>query len=288
MTLAVNPQPKVFRLALTRATALLLLWLTASSSSAQISATPNGSAAALAQSLVGNGVTVTNTTLVCPSSGAGFFTASPSSLDIANGVVLTTGYATDIANPNDDPSISVDASMPGDFNLGSITTNTTYDACVLEFDVTVTGDTLMFDYCFGSDEYNEFVNSPYNDVFGFFISGPGITGTQNIARIPGTGLPVNINNVNCGSYPQYYICNDPWDPFVGGCTSQCPDFSTASGPEYDGFTTVLTARAIVQPCQTYHLKLGVADVGDGIYDSGVFIKQGSLSSITVDAFSTLR
>jgi hypothetical protein len=34
----------------------------------------------------------------------------------------------------------------------------------------------------------------------------------------------------------------------------------------------------VLPCQTYHLKLVIADVGDGLFDSGVFLQAKSLSS----------
>ncbi|MBS1497206.1 MAG: choice-of-anchor L domain-containing protein, partial [Bacteroidetes bacterium] len=47
---------------------------------------------------------------------------------------------------------------------------------------------------------------------------------------------------------------------------------------HDGHTTVLTAFQKVQPCQSYHLKLVIADVGDGEYDSGVFLEAKSLSS----------
>lgn len=109
----------------------------------------------------------------------------------------------------------------------------------------------------------------------FLASGPGIMGTQNLAIIPGTSTPVAINAVNSGtsgsnanpnspcnlSYSNYYVDN------TNGTTIQ-----------YDGFTTVLTAFAIAIPCQTYHLKIVVADAGDADYDSGVFLQAGSLSS----------
>ena len=232
--------------------------------------------------MVGAGVTVSNATLVCANQGAGFFTATPQSLGIANGVVLTTGLATDIANPNNDAGVSHEGWTPGDAQLGGLAGNVTNDACILEFDVVPQGDTLKFDYIFGSEEYNEFVGSQFNDVFAFFISGPGIPGQQNIARIPGTNMAVTINNVNCGSYGQYYVCNDYHDPLDGGCGGQCPNGQQFYAPEFDGLTTVLTAKAIVQPCQTYHMKLAVADVGDRAWDSGVFLKQGSLTSAPIE------
>ena len=43
-------------------------------------------------------------------------------------------------------------------------------------------------------------------------------------------------------------------------------------------TFVFTAWYVVQPCSTYHIKLAVADAGDGALDSGVFLEKGSFSS----------
>src|SRR5690606_29734197 len=51
---------------------------------------------------------------------------------------------------------------------------------------------------------------------------------------------------------------------------------------YDGFTTVLQAIAGVSPCDTYHLKIAIADGGDGTLDSGVFLEAGSLKSTALE------
>jgi gliding motility-associated-like protein len=169
--------------------------------------------------------------------------------------------------------------LPGDPDLNALPdVNSTNDACVLEFDVAVLADTLAFNYIFASEEYLEFVGTSYNDAFGFFISGPGIIGSQNIAIIPGTGIPVTINNVNPGSFASLYINNG--DGFTAPFSVN-PDY-----PQYDGATVVMQARAVVTPCQTYHLKLVVADEFDGILDSGVFIEAGSLSSFGVGLSSS--
>ena len=105
-------------------------------------------------------------------------------------------------------------------------------------------------------------NSPYSrkrsDVFGFFIDG------NNIALIPGTTTPIAINNVNAGDNSSFFRDNNDGTP----------------GPinlQYNGFTTVLTAQALGLTPGTHTLKLAIADVGDGSFDSGVFLQGGSLT-----------
>jgi len=265
---------------LTRLSLAFIFFLSISQeASSQLVVTSSVDANQLAQLLVGPGVSVANATMVTVGEAAGYFTQTNTNIGIDSGILLTSGSVGNAPGPNTIPSMSTDNLAPGDPELDAlIIPYTTHDATILEFDVTVAGDSLKFDYVFASEEYNDFVNTGFNDVFAFFISGPGIVGTQNIALIPGTTVPVAINNVNCGSYGQYYTCNDPWDQFGGGCSNQCPTDPYGTTIEYDGFTVALKALAAVQPCQTYHLKLAIADAGDGVYDSGVFVKAGSLSS----------
>ena len=150
--------------------------------------------------------------------------------------------------------------MQGDGDLDAISGNNTLDAAVLTLDFTALGDTFSFNFVFGSEEYPEFANSNYNDAFAFLISGPrpggGNYNDENIALLPGSNTPVTINNVNAINNPQYYIDN------AGGTTVQ-----------YDAFTTVLEATAGVIPDSTYSLKIAIADVFDGTYDSGVFLQK---------------
>jgi len=233
---------------------------------------------ALATKLVGTGVTISGATLNCASGANGLFKNGPSTLGIDSGVVLTTGRSktsgsTFGVNGAATAFASTDNGLGGDADLTSIAGAATLDVCKLEFNFIPVGDTVRFRYVFGSEEYPEWACKGYNDAFGFFISGPGITGVKNMAQIPGSSMPVTINNVNdvagCGS-PTYYVNNAPSTQVV-----------------YDGTTTVLTAKHAVTPCSSYHLKLVVGDVGDRIYDSGVFIEAGSLSAtvIELDAIS---
>ncbi|MBA2407049.1 MAG: choice-of-anchor L domain-containing protein, partial [Chitinophagales bacterium] len=230
----------------------------------------------LAGSLVGSGVTITNVTLNCPNGGWGSFDGTNSNIGIDSGIILACGSINNAVGPNFSGGITTAFGTTGDQDLTDLAGQETHDACVLEFDLAASSDSINFSYVFASDEYTEYVNS-INDIFAFFISGPGITGEQNIALVPGTTDPVAINTVNCLNGSLYYICNDPLNSQCDA-TYNCPTDASLTTIEYDGFTTVLTAVANVQPCQTYHLKLAIADASDEILDSGVFIKASSLST----------
>lgn len=211
-------------------------------------------------------VAVSNITYTGDSTSMSFFEGSQTNLGINAGILITTGNVFDAIGPNDSPSTSTNNGNPGDTDLdGLIPGYITYDASVLEFDLVPQTDTLTFVYSFASEEYQEFVNTSFNDVFGFFVSGPGLVGTQNIAQIPGVGTPVAINTVNQFAYSQYFVDNG--DGII---------VDTSSTIEYDGFTTPLTAQVIVMQDSVYHIKIAVADAGDGIFDSGVFLSIESL------------
>ncbi len=269
----------------------LILCAMSLSLAAQTVVTPNNDANVLAQMLVGNGVIVTNATTNCQTDGtstaSGSFTTTSADIGIGSGILLTSGAVStnfaSVSNPSN-TFISQGWGTPGDANLNTLAPGgSTNDACILEFDVFVTSDTLSFNYVWGSEEYPEYVGAggqltTFNDVFGFFLSGPGITGQQNIALIPGTSTPVSIGTVNCQNNSPYYVC------YSGPANGPCPASYTCTVAQdviYDGITKVLQAKAIVTPCQTYHLKLGVQDRGDSAFDSGVFIEAGSLSSYGV-------
>ena len=264
----------------------VLLWSILSfTANGQMMVTPNLTASQLAQSLVGPGVTVSNAVLNCPTNASGSFIATSTNLGIMSGIVLTSGTASNVIGPNSSSGITGNNNAAGDPDLDNLISPTlSHDACVLEFDVFVTSDTLIFNYVFGSDEYMEYV-AGINDVFGLFISGPGITGTQNIALVPGTSQYVSIFNVNCNTNGTYYVCNS--SASIGSCpgSAGCPANNATTSLEYDGFTTVLQAKQAVSHCNTYHIKLAVADASDWILDSGIFIQAGSLSSFGITLIS---
>ena len=230
--------------------------------------------------LLGPGVTVSNIMYNGSPSSIGSFTATGTNLGINQGIVMTTGTVLNNGSgphgPNNQAGAGIDNGAGGSGLLTNLINGVqTYNAAILEFDFIPYSDTVKFKYVFGSDEYPEFAppnNSGYNDVFGFFISGPGITGIQNIAKLPNNGSIVSINNVNAITNSTYYNFN--------GDGNTAPYNSNPFYIQYDGFTDVLTAVSKVQCGQTYHLILAVADVGDGQWDSGIFLEANSLSSQT--------
>lgn len=225
---------------------------------------------------IGGGANVTNITGRGFPRSRGFFDGRNTNLGISEGIMLTSGWVGYAPGPNRWDDVGFAAFTGGDADLAMQISALTFDACVIEFDFVPYQDTVSFEYVFASEEYDEYVGSAFNDVFAFFISGPGITGKQNIARLPGTGTPVAINNVNHLTNTAWYVDNypPPKGPANGGQTI-----------EYDGFTKVLRAVSPVTPCQTYRLKLAISDVMDPILDSGVFLKSGSFNA--GDAFDVV-
>ena len=222
----------------------------------------------------------------------GYFSNGVSSINIEDGVVLSTGRVETIVGPNSFYNSATNlygaANDPDLEDLLSSNSNL-YDLTSLEFDFTPTTDMVSFEFVFASDEYCEYVNSTFNDVFGFFISGPGINGpftnnAENVALVPGTNDYIAINSVNYLDNSSYYINNVPvWQynsmPSALDCDGQAQIEGEATQfIEFDGFTSALTAQISLQACETYHIKLAIADVGDAYYDSAVFLKANSFDA----------
>ncbi len=250
----------------------------------QLTINSSVTAQTLAKAIVGKGAVVTNATLNCPNGACGTFTANNTNLGLNSGILLTSGDADKAIGPNNSGGAGKDNNGNGDADLKAIIGGNTFDACILEFDIIPSCDTLKINYVFASEEYNEYVCANVNDVFAFFISGPGITGTQNIATVPNTTTAVAINSVNNGSVGS--------NGNNSNCTSLANsayfvDNKNGNTIEYDGFTIPMIAKSPVQSCQTYHMKIAIADGGDGVYDSGVFLDKAGLTCDSDYAYITM-
>lgn len=212
--------------------------------------------------------------------GLGYFEADQTELGLPAGIMIATGNLENSIGPNNQSGAGNSFGKPGHPDLHILAGQYTFDASVIEFDFISEEPNLHFRYVFGSEEYPEYVCAAFNDVFGFFVSGPGLSGefsnnAQNTALLPG-GLPVAINTVNpgmpgafghqanCGQgsldFSHYYV-NNP----TGSATFQ-----------YDGWTKPLDAKFTIIPGEVYKAVIAVGDAGDGIFDSGVYISVESL------------
>lgn len=245
--------------------------------------------------LLGDGIDAFNIELTGIPAQVGYLTGAEGTVaPIGEGLVLSTANATNL-----------DCSTNGDVGFGGISGNpdllsiansvppligqnfsvsSVNDVCILEFDFVAAGDSLSFNYFFGSDEYLTWVNSQFNDVFAFFLAGPGISGPYsappgfpdgsiNIAILPDTDppLPITISSVNNNLNSDYYIHNIPNGNFC-----------------QNGITTSLTAEAGGLLCgETYHIMLAIADGSDASLESIVVIEAGSFSSNDVFISATI-
>jgi hypothetical protein len=245
---------------------IIMLLIIAFKANSQLVVYSSWGANQLAHDLMLTAGTVSNAQYTGAPNSIGYFQGNASNLGINFGVVMTSGSIFDIPQPVSGLA-SIDNALPGDADLDSLCSNSSYDAAVLTFDFVPFTDTIKFQYVFGSEEYPEYVGSAYNDVFGFFITGAkpsgGTYNSENIALVPGTNVPVSINSVNADSNAAFYIAND-----------------TLNGQQivFDGFTLALKAQVLVVHSTTYHFKFAVADVGDHIMDSGIFLKAQSDST----------
>lgn len=249
---------------------------------ATLEVTPGGNAEDLIKDVLigGNCFDVTNVTFIGQGGQIGTFSQGTTNIGFDNGMIMATGDCSVAVGPNDSDNASAGyGNSSGDADLTQLSgSGSLFDLAAIEFDFTPTQTPLTFEYVFGSEEYCEYVGSQFNDAFGFFISGPGISGpfgggAANIASL-GPGNYVTINNVNHISNSGLYNNNQP--STSGNLCGQAPSNKPAVNEvQFDGFTKKLTAVAPVIPCSTYHIKLKISDVGDGVWDSGVFIKAGS-------------
>ena len=239
----------------------------------------------LVNALVGTNVTVSNVTFTGSVRAAGTFTGGATVVGFESGIVLScgkvqtvspgdSGCSQGVEGPNTcfEPSSSnsTDFALPGDANLTALSGFPTFDATILEFDFVPEFPTVQFQYVFASEEYSDYSNTEFNDVFAFFVNG------VNCAVIPGTTEPVSINSINNG--------NDAG----GDTTPHHPELfldnvrpTVTINTQMDGLTVVLTCTSNVTPGVSNHMKLAIADASDHVLDSVVFLKANSLISGTV-------
>ena len=225
--------------------------------------------------------------------GLAYFTKGTSNFPIDRGLILSTGDVHEAEGTNASESalgggLPYTQGVSGDADLQVILTKQSpgrliTNVGILEFDFIPTGSTMEFKYIFASEEYPEYVNSQYNDVFAFFVNPVSNPGAKvNIALLPNPQNPaipeVSINNVNHGHYGSNQYTGSVGNP-ISNPLSYVKVPRGSADIEFDGRTIVLTARYTnMSPCTKYHLKLAIGNAGDNAYGSGVFLQAESFDA----------
>ena len=261
---------------------LVITLYAAGSLSAQLSVSSAAAATMVNELVAGDGTVEINPASISFTGGnnmRGLFDGANSNIGFQKGVIMSTGSIDNALGPNDDNGYNGGGNfeLAGNSLLNSLTNGTqTFDAATLRFQFRILGDYIKFRYVFASEEYNEFVCSPFNDAFAFFISGPGISGMENLALVPGTNTPVSINTINNGNVGASGSVNN--NPCILSNSSLFRP-NNQNSVQFDGFTKPLVAeRGGLSSCVWYTLTLVIADVSDSEYDSAVFLESGSLTS----------
>lgn len=185
-----------------------------------------------------------------------FYNGTISGLGIGSGLFLTSGDGNPPAsNTESGYSVSItpsgtDASLNTTVHNAFPSAGDVQDTTALEFSFTVSDTSLSsikFSLIFGSDEYPEFKDSSFVDIAGVYINGVNYALFNNQTNQP---LSILNTNLSAGNF------RDNVDGIIP--------------LEYDGISNLLTVIAPVNQ-GVNKIKIAIADTGDPIYDSGLFI-----------------
>lgn len=220
--------------------------------------------------IANTGLTITGGTYVGVDGQGGTFTGfdlvAPGNqrLNIRDGVLLTSGTAVDAEGPNDSTSTTTIHNTAGDPDLDLLVGGGLFfgtedaNSLTVNFTTDIGTRSVLFDFIFGSEEFDEFLNSPFNDTFGAYLDG-------NQVSLDVSNRPITVNN------NFFRISN-----LIGQVDI-----------EYDGLTPRIRTTAPLNPTITNHtLKFVIADTGDAQYDSGVFVSRLQGSTLVVGGPTT--
>lgn len=201
------------------------------------------------------------------------------------GIFISTGTAFNDKNsfigPNTTPNFGANnategiaSNFPTPYELMG---SQSYDAAGLQFQLTTLGDTLWFDFIFASEEYNEYVGSQFNDYFVLYMKEVTETTYVNVAKLDNQSI-ISVNKINNGQNNDGPCLNCTYYVYNGNGIDQEPYVSNPYFIQFDGFTKPISLAIPVVPGNLYDIRMMVSDVNDPIFDSGVFLKKGSIKT----------
>lgn len=218
-----------------------------------------------------------------PNRAAGTFTGTGTEYGFSSGIILSSGRADNIQGTTNALSIAgnfnaaadttAELSLDGDPLLEALYGNEGPgqpdqpfgDSTRLTFTFEPDAAFVTLQFVFASDEYNQYVGSPFNDIFGVFVNND----PENHAVVGVDQDPASINSINFKTNSQYHRNNEIFFP---------PLRETSYTTEANGMTTTLTCRVPVNANETNTMHLVIADRTDLIRDSWALIRAGSLTT----------
>lgn len=238
----------------------------------------NASAMEMAKTIFGAGTEIVSATYHGDNASSGIYyggdTTSPGFAPSSEGVIFSTGKATDVtnssgeANQKTNKSTNTKKGIDNDADFNDAAGKKTFDASYLEASFKPAGEILKIQYVFSSEEYKEYVNAGFNDTMGVWVNG------EKVELAVGEGQ-TSVDGVNHLKNANLFVDNNK------------DQFNT----EMDGFTITLTLCAKVKPGEINTIKIGVADAGDAVYDSNFMIAAHSVQTVVVakdDKISTVE
>lgn len=219
-----------------------------------------------AEMLTGGAVEIVNATLIGSSKQVQTYTdgatVAPNVVPSDTGLILSTGRASsttthDPNNPNTSSNMTTNFGGSGDAGLDQYNTplQGLNDTAGIEFSFEAPSNleqvTLVLS--FASEEFPEYVNAGFSDIAGVFVNGVlcPINGTTN-------GVIDVDNGAASSGYTENHHNND------------------VLNTQFDGVVTGLTVTIPLVPGELTTIKIVIADEGDGLYDSALFLAEGAL------------
>ncbi len=214
--------------------------------------------------------------------GIGYFEFNGDNFPYREGIVISTGSAIDAVGPNNGWNFEFNRDDPGrrwwsgDSDLATIAglpSNLLHNASYIEFDFVPRGNNMSFNFLFASEEYAGNWQCTFSDVFAFILTDSnGVS--SNLALVPGSQDLVSATSIRPGvpdSLGFSTSCEASNEEYFAGINGDDSAISMT------GNTTSLVAQSMVNPGETYTIKLVIADFRDSWYDSAVFLEAGSFS-----------
>ncbi|MDA8573051.1 choice-of-anchor L domain-containing protein, partial [Flavobacteriaceae bacterium] len=208
--------------------------------------------------------------------GIGYFSGNGLSFPFTEGIILTTGDASEAGGPESGTLSSGSLAWPGDEDLETaipdLNIGDTNNATFIQFDFVPLSPNVSFNFVFASEEYGGF-QCQFTDAFAFLLTDNETGVTTNLAIVPGTNDPISVlsvrddtHNSSCNS-----VNEDFFEAFYGG--TGLPEIDSPT--DFRGHTVSMAAQSTVVPNNSYTIKLVIADDGDTQFDAAVFIEGGS-------------